>query len=201
MDPYYLIGDDDEYEADMEELELLGELMGDDDEEDPILGQRSPLHRRISARRGGSRRIQSSRARIRKALVPKTPGVPKPGGREQPLGFTPVQFTDSSALVFNLTAEPQVPLKGRRLIIDVVREAGEGGLITIVDLKVGQRSQLISAQPLIVAGYGPTAFGVDMALDPAVPGTVVTLTVACSAQPGSAKTVDIGAMIIGLSIN
>lgn len=195
MDPYYLLGAALDDEADMEELELLGELMG----EDPILGQRTRLHTRIPAGRAGG--AMSARARLAKALVSKTPGVPKPGGRELPLGFTPIQATNTSALAFNLTANPQVPIKGRRLVVDVVRSAaGSGGLITVTDIRVGQRSQMVSAQPLTVTTFGAGSFGVDMALDPAEPGIVITLSVAFSAQPGVGETVDVAATLIGLAI-
>lgn len=195
MDPYYLIGDDLEEEADYAEMELLGELLG---EQDPILGARAPLHRRVMASRG---RPMAARRRIKTALVPQTPGVPKPGARELPLGFSTIQFTETSALVLVATATPQVPFKGRRLVIDVVRSAsGSGGLITINDIKCGQRSQPVSAQPLIAAGFGPTSVSVDMALDPVTPGNIITITIGATAQPGAGETVDIGMMLIGLSV-
>jgi hypothetical protein len=193
MDPYYLIGEEDD--LDDEQIELLGELM----DEDPILGQRAALHRRIRASRGGMMR---PRTRIKKALVPNTPGVPKPGARELPLGFTPVQFVNAGALNLRLTANPQVPLKGRRLVIALAETgtAGQAGLVTIVDLKIGQRSQLVSSEPLIVNAFGPTSFGVDMALDPVVPGNLVTLDIAITGVLGVGDKLDVGAMIFGLSI-
>lgn len=188
---------------DEDQIELLGELLGVDpyyllgeDEEDPLLGARPAMHRRVTSRRG-----MSSRARLRSALVPKTPGVPKPGGRELVLGFPVVQFTNTSALAFNTTAAPQVPFKGRRLVIIATRSAaGSGGALTMTDLRVGQRSQLVSAQPVPIEAYQADAYGGDMAIDPATPGTDIVLSVAAAAQPGVGETVDIAACIIGLSV-
>ncbi len=174
---------------DEDAYELLGELMADDD---PVLGAR------FSRARGGSRR---ARAALAKALVPRTPGVPKPGFREFPLGFEPVQFTNTSALTLNLVAEPQRPHKGTRLVLDIVRSAaGAGGLITVSTLLVGQNNQLQSAEPIIAAAFDVDATYVQLSLDPAGPGLRVIVGITCSAQPGVGETVDVGGALWGSAI-
>jgi len=173
--------------VDYTEDELV-ELLGIDD---PLLGARVP------SRRG--RRI--SRTELRRALVPKTPGVARPGGRLLMLGFEPVQFTNTSALTLNLTAEPQRPFKGGRLVIDAVRSAaGSGGLLTVSQFQVGQVNQLVSQEPIILAAFEPDATLVEISVDPATPGIDITLSITASAQPGVGETVDIGACLFGLSV-
>jgi len=179
---------------DDEQIELLGALMEDD--EDPILGARRMT--RVPARRGGSR---AARRALVKALVPSTPGVPKPGFREFPLGFAPIQFTPTSGLTLNLVAQPQRPHKGTRLVLDIVRSAaGSGGLITVSSILVGQQNQLQSAQPIIAAAFEQDSTYVQLALDAATPGIDVIIGVTCSAAPGAGETVDVGGALWGTAI-
>lgn len=172
----------------MSDDELI-ELLGID--EDPLLGARVP------SRRG--RRI--NRSELRRALVPKTPGVARPGGRLLMLGFDPIQFTDASALTLFLTAEPQRPFKGGRLVIDAVRSAsGIGGLLTVSSFMVGQVNQLVSAEPIILAAFEPDATLVEIGIDPATPGIDIIIGITCSVAPTTAATVDVGAALFGLSV-
>jgi hypothetical protein len=186
----------DEYEDDDDEaIELLGAIMED---EDPILGLRVPRGRALAPR---ARRRAARRAMV-KALVPRTPGVPKPGGREQVLGFEPVQFDNTSALILELTAEPDRPFKGRRLIIEAVRSAaGSGGLLTVRRFDIGGKNQLSSREPVLFAAFQPDATLSILLLDPITPGVPAVLEVEASAQPGVGETVDVGATLYGLSIS
>ncbi len=189
MDPELMMmlgQEDDEDDFDEEEIELLGELVG------------APRRRRSSARR---RPRSMLRAQLRRALIPKTPGVPSPGGRQQPLGFTPMQFTATSALILELVADPDRPFKGMRLVIDVVRSAsGSGGLITLRRFDIGGKNQLVSRQPVTANAFEVDATLVELALDPLTPGVPSVLEIQASAQPGTGETVDIGATLFGLSI-
>jgi hypothetical protein len=194
----------DDMDLDEDEIELLGELLGEDedDDEDPILGQRFRMHRRITARRGGGRGLTRARKRIRRALVSRTPGVPKPGARELYLPFTGVQFDNTSALTLTATARPQIPIKGRRLVVGVTRSvAGSGGALTVVSFRVGQREQPASAGGAPVETFAAGSFGVDLAVDPAQPGIEVTIQYNAAAQPGVGETVDITTVLIGLAIS
>jgi len=193
MDELYLLGDDED-DLDDEEIELLGELLG---EEDPILGQRAALHRRIRGRRGGTR----ARRRLRRAMVPHTPGVPKAGARELPLPFPPIQFVQSGPQTLTMTARPQRPFKGRRLIITAVESAaGVGGAITVADLKCGAVSQPVATGNQPIATYGAGAFGVDLALDATTPGVQIDLIINITAVLGAGETVDVTAVLIGLAV-
>lgn len=191
--------DEDDYEDDEEEehLELLGAIM----DEDPILGQRRlrRLMRRPKRRR--VRTVRRARAALKKALVPATPGVPKPGKRGQPLGFTPVQFTNTSALILELEADPDRPFQGERILIEAVRSvAGSGGLLTVRRIDIGGKNQLVSREPAILGSFAADATFVELELDPVTPGVTCVIEVQASAQPGVGETVDIGATMFGKSI-
>lgn len=182
-------------EAEDEAIELLGAIMGEDD---PILGVRVRRGRGIAPRR----RRRAARKALVKALVPKTPGVPEPGGREQPMGFSPVQFTDASALILELEANPDRPFKGRRLIVEAVRSAsGIGGLLTVRRFDIGGKNQLVSREPVIFGAFQADATLSILLLDPITPGVPAVLEVEASVQPTAAATVDVGATLYGLSIS
>lgn len=171
-------------------IELLGAM-----NEDPILGARRS---RVPARRGGSARMRQA---LYKHLVPRSPGVPKPGFREFPLGFEPVQFTDSSNLTLFLVAHPQRPHKGTRLVLDIVRSAdGIGGLITVSSFMIGENSQLQSAEPIIAASFDTDSTYVQLSCDPASVGNIITIGITCSVQPTAAATVDVGGALWGSAI-
>jgi hypothetical protein len=185
-------------------LELMGfddddldEILGDDDDDDDddaIMGRR---------RRRGRRRGRRARGRrtVRRALVPKTPGVPTPGPRNWPLGFGLFTFVNAGVTTNLFTAAPQRPFKGVRLVVVVSRSAGATAeLVSITSLNVGQTNQLVGALALPAEAFGPGAFQVDLALDPATPGIDITIGVSISAAPGVAETVSVNPVIIGLAI-
>lgn len=191
MEDLYLLGEGED-DLDDEDIELLGELLGDD----PILGQRAALHRRIRGRTG-----TRARARVRRAMVPKTPGVPTPGARELFLPFPAIQFTNTSALVLTMTSRPQRPFKGRRLVITATRSAGAAAIaVAVANLTVGAVQQPVATGLTPVETFAGGSFGVDLALDPATPGVEIVLTIQALAQPGVGETIDVTAVLIGLAI-
>lgn len=178
----------------MDDEELLT-LLGA--EPDPIIGARVLSRSRTSV----ARRVAANRAMLRKALVPRTPGVPMPGGRNVPLGFTPIQFTPATALQQNLVARTQVPFRGQRLLLDIVRSAaGVGGLITVTSILVGQKNMLGSAQPIVAAAFDIDATYVQLDIDAATPGIDIVVGIQLSVVPGAGATVDVGGTLFGLSI-
>lgn len=166
--------------------------IGDDDLGALEVGIRNPFRRR---RRGGGRRIPA------RSLIPATPGVPMPGVRLQPLGLGATAFTAASGTILALTAQPQRPFKGQRLVIDITRTgASATGLVTVTRLDVGTANQLVASSALSAAAFAPTAFDVNLQLDPATPGITITLQLAISAAPAGADRVDVGATILGTSV-
>ena len=167
--------------------------IGDDDLGSLEVGIRNPFRRR--RRSGGGRGVP------RRELIPGTPGVPMPGVRLQPLGLGATAFTAASGTILALTAQPQRPFKGQRLVVDITRTgASATGLVTITRLDVGTSNQLVASSALSAAAFAPTAFDVNLQLDPATPGITITVQFAISAAPAGADRVDIGATILGTSV-
>lgn len=149
--------------------------------------------RRAMQRRGGG--VPGRR------LIPRVPGVPMPGARLQPLGFGASAFTAASGTVLSLTATPQRPFKGQRLVVDITRTGATAtGLITITRLDVGTANQLVSSGPLSAAAFAATAFDVNLQLDPATPGILIVVQFAISAAPGAADRVDFSATMFGTAV-
>lgn len=166
----------------------------------------------IGARRRKRARKQRARAMARRGgyagggvpgrrLIPRVPGVPMPGARLQPLGFGASAFTAASGLILTLQAQPQRPYKGQRLVVDITRTgASATGLVTVTRLDIGTTNQLVSSGALSAAAFAPTAFDVNLQLDPATPGIIITVQFAISAAPAMADRVDFSATMFGTAI-
>lgn len=185
----------------MDEIELLGAAFDMDlagDEMDELGAIRVPSrYGRVS--RG--RRVLAKKAKYLNAIAPKVPGVPAPGARNFPLGFGSFTFVNAGVTSAVLTANPQRPFKGARLVIDVKRSAGATAeLVTVTSLNIGQNNQLVSSSPLPAEAFLPSSFQTMLSLDPATPGIDITLGLAISAAPGVGETVAVSAMLIGDTI-
>jgi hypothetical protein len=166
--------------------------MGDMDLGSLEVGAWNPFRRKRRARRGGVP------ARM---LIPRVPGAPSPGIRLQPLGLGATAFTAASGTTLALTAQPQRPFKGQRLVVDITRTgASATGLVTITRLDVGTSNQLVASGPLAAAAFAANAFDVNLQLDPATPGITITVQVAISAAPAGADRVDIAGVLFGTAI-
>lgn len=101
--------------------------------------------------------------------------------RNFPLGFVQNNPPVAAGAVANLTAQPQIPFKGERLIVS----SDIGGLFLILDLKVGKNSQIPSGQFGIPA-RAFSEFATDMVthLDTASTSQFITLSIQnISSQP------------------
>lgn len=192
-----------------EEIELLG-LDDDDDELDAddmeLLGAMPWIRSAKSARRASTRimvRRRGKRRAVRRALKQPYPGVSGAGGPKVfPLGFPNVTFDNAGGGAdLDTTANPQRPFKGNRLTIIVTRSAGAAAiLVTLERFLVGTNSQLVSADPIPAETFQPNAFDVPLAISPAEPGVIITLTFGVSATPGVGETVTVGASVIGVTL-
>lgn|SRR6185503_16766991 len=187
MPPSYLMGALDD---------ALGEyLEGGED-----LGYEEAIGRGRRRRRPLRRRLNAAQA-LASRLVPPVPGVPPPGVRRLPLGFPVAIFAAASGLALIRTTRPQIPMAGARLVVVVTRAgASATGLVTITDIKVGQRSQLGSVDPIPAEAFAPNAFGVALDLDPAQPGIDISLAFAITAAPAMTDTVNVAAALINPSV-
>lgn len=168
--------------------------IGDDDLGSLEVGLRNPFRRR-------RRKVRGNQSIARRALIPGTPGVPMPGVRLQPLGLGATAFTAASGTILNLTAQPQRPFKGQRLVIDITRTGATAtGLVTVSRLDIGTANQMVASTSLAASAFAATAFDVNLQLDPATPGITITLQLAISVAPGGADRVDCAAVIMGTAV-
>lgn len=175
--------------------DVLGayDVLGDDMEgDDNVLGY-DVLGAQAS--RGGL-----ARARWARQLRSGAPGAPAVSEMMLPLGLGSVTFTNTSATTQILTAAPQLAFRGERLILVVSRSTGATAeAVVIGDIKVGQRSQLVSAAGLPAEAFGPTAFGVRLAIDPCAPGIITSVSISVSAAPAAGETITVVGTILGRS--
>jgi len=222
-----LAGTDYEVDDDLAGIDLGDghELLGDGYEDDlgafrlpsriRSMVRRTPISRayqrvtRRPARRSTGRRaivnrivqLQQRKASYINKIAPAIPGVPQPGARNFPLGFGQFTFLPAGITLTNLTANPQKPFKGARLMVQVNRSAGATAeLVTITNLDVGTGNQLVSAQALPAEGFAANAFDTMLSLDPATPGIQIVLGVAISASPPAGESISVSAMLIGNTI-
>lgn len=136
-----------------------------------------------------------------RTLVPTVPGVPSAGLRLQPLGLGATQFNASSGTILTLSAQPQRPFKGMRLVLDITRTGTSAtGLVTVTRLDVGTQNQLVASGPLAAAAFAATAFDVNLEMDPATPGITITVQIAITAAPAMTDVVDVAGVLFGAAI-
>jgi hypothetical protein len=107
--------------------------------------------------------------------------------REFPLGFGPTSFpagTEASVI-----SRPQVVFRGERLVVP----STVAPFFSIIDIKVGNRSQLVNSVALPAQMFIETAVGIRLSFDTAAVAQDVALIVA----NGSASATTFQAAIIG----
>jgi len=155
---------------------------------------RAQIVRRISA-------LQAKKRNYVNKIAPAIPGLPAPGARNFPLGFDTFTFVNAGVTQTTLTANPQKPFKGARLMVQVNRSSGAvAELVSINNLDVGTGNQLVSSQSLPAEGFAAGAFDTMLSLDPATPGILIVLGIAISATPPVGETITVSAMLIGNTI-
>lgn len=157
---------------------------------------------RPQMRRPGMAAQMSPRPNIpRRVLIPQTPGVPSNGLRQQPLGLGATSFTATSGTALSLSASPQRPFKGLRIVIDTARTGTTStGLVTITALNIGTVNQFVGSGAVSVTTFAATSFDTNVSLDPAVPGIQIVMNFAISVAPSSSDRVDISGTIMGMTV-
>lgn len=152
----YLVGDelDAESGADDDMSALLAAASGDD----YLVGARR------RAARGGLRvRPQQAAALARVKLAQQAALVRQPAfnkSREYVIGFDSTT-TVAAAAQATITARPQVPFRGERLIVP----SDIAGSFVIDDIRVGKNSQLVAAGAIPARTFEQTGVGVRLRLD------------------------------------
>jgi len=178
--------------------DVLGyDVLGDDVEGEDMLG--SPFDV-VGARRASS---GLRNARWAQQLRQGAPGAPAISEMLLPLGLGTVTFTASQTTA-TLTATPQLAFRGERIVLSAVAGQTFTGntldAISVGDIKVGQRSQLVSAQNLPGSAFAATSFGVRVATDPCAPGILITVAVSYIGPAlGEGQTFTCSGVIFGRS--
>jgi hypothetical protein len=102
------------------------------------------------------------------ALAPR----PLMKSREYTLGFQNAPVTITSLNTQVLRASPQVPFKGRRLIIP----SDVAGALQINQFVVGKNPVLVSSDPVSARAYTEVGVGVDLNMDTAQIAQVISLS-------------------------
>lgn len=154
---------------DYDDDELMGdyEILGDDYDDDDLMGRRRRRRRRGRGRR--ARRVVARRGYTRdRGLV---------------LGFG-TQTPIAAGATVDFTANPQVPFRPKRVVIDTDQTP-----IAVEDIKVGKNSQLASAGAFPGSAFQANAFDIGVKFDSAYPGLDIVVTVTNNAAMAATITV------------
>lgn len=110
--------------------------------------------------------------------------------REYPLGFPTTSV--GAAASATISAQPQVPFRGRRLIVP----SDIAGSFLIDDLKIGKNSMFPSSNPVPARAFTELGVGVDLNLDTAQ----ISQLVAISVTNSSLAAANFNAAIIGTAV-
>jgi hypothetical protein len=118
--------------------------------------------------------------------------MPRPvtKAREYPLGFPTT--TLAAGFTTNISTSPQVPFRGRRLVVP----SDIAGALLINDLKVGKNSMFAASGPVPARMFSEFGVGVDLNLDTAQISQQITLNVTNS----SGAAVTFNAALIGTAV-
>lgn len=172
--------------------DVLGEeLLGDDGY--ATVGARRPPLRRVARAM-----LASPKPAWRTHQL--APGVQAPGEGLIPLPLVP----DAGGGIFaaalttiNFQARPQKPFRAERLLVSVRRTGAAGTIILCDSMFIGTDLQTAEVGAFDVEQYGPTAFGVRLALKPAAPGILIRLACRAAPAPGGADTVAVAMQFLG----
>lgn len=159
------------------------------------LGKRRKRRRRTKRRRV-RRAARTARKEIRQKVVKAATVIradPPDKSREWVEGFP---FTTVPAgATLDITARPQVKMfRGRRLVIDQAVAVN----FLIADIRVGQKSQMVSNNPIPAAIFSEVSVGVNMKLDTVTVGMELVLRVT---NTDAINPHDFSAGVIGIAVD
>lgn len=134
-------------------------------------------------------------------VQPAVPGVAQRGARQQPLGFSPGVFNEASGTTLEVTAVPQRPVRGGRVMGTYSRQGTSAtGLLLLQSLFVGTDGQLLSADGIGFDMIAPNTFGAGVNLTPASVGNQIVATVTVSSAPTESDQIPFSMGIFGLTV-
>lgn len=178
---------------DLEGEDMMGEdMMGDDE----MIG--------LALRRGQRRRVMAlgPKPPWRRGII--TPGVNAPRDAREMLPLTPDRnngLFDSTNGGINFVGRPQRPFQPLRLIANIRRSAGANGVaIRAATIIVGTDNNLVQISDFDLDTFAPTAVGVGLKLQQAVPGIEVRIPVQATPAVPVGESVACNLIFIGRSI-
>jgi hypothetical protein len=147
------------------------------------------------ARRGGQPRQGFGPQRTQNGTYQYPPlpavGMHPPSKLRSFVGLGVISWTgaaDSADKTTSIT--PQAPIRGERLVIDVVATSAAVGLVTVKLLQVGvEPQQADTSQPAPASMFAKDVTYGHIAMQVADPGIRVALTLGITASPGAGETV------------
>lgn len=187
---YDILGADGPVVGDDAMGELLGEdLAGDDLMGDDLMG--ASRRRRIA-------RVQAAGVPTqRPALFQRMPGMSPPAVGRIPLGFGVLSCTNViNAAGGTLTARPQVPWRGSKLIIGITG-VNAGNYAVSLRPTIGNRPVLAGAASVDARAFPATGIDNNLIADSGGPGIDVSLEFVITPALGAGDTLQIQANWIG----
>ena len=133
------------------------------------------------------------------SLVPGS-GTPDSGELLSPLGLTTGTLTTAVGFIV-VSASPQRPFRGERLVVSIVRSAGAVGVpVRITEFKIGENSQLVGSGAVPAETFAPDAFGIRLAMSPATPGVIIGIRFEAGIPVPGGETILITTSIIGRAV-
>lgn len=192
---YDVVGDDDEVEG-----QVLGgiaaQVVGYDDNGYPIVVHGAPPRRR--GQRGRSN-IQVQRPAWRNQVLAPGVNAPDEGMETLPMGnFTYVLAAQTNTF----SGQVQVPFRGERWLIRVVRTGASATGVILAQLFMGKDlAQLDVAQIDLESLANPGSFGTRLTHKPVQPGVFIRAITALSSALAGADTIFVSLQLIGRDIS
>ena len=124
---------------------------------------------------------------------PPLPGQPqhKPAKLRSFVGLGVISWTGATDAADKRTSiTPQAPVRGERLVIDVVATSGAVGLVTVKLVEVGvEPQQADTSQPAPASMFAKDVTYGHIAMQIANPGIQIAVTLGITASPGAGETV------------
>ncbi len=185
----------------------MGATMGYEDEMDNVIGaavQRFMANRgagggQMARRPMGGQQMQRQGYPQNVGMVGQTYAYPplqaspmhQPAKLRSFVGLGVITWTGAADAADKKTSiTPQAPVRGERLVIDVVATSGAAGLVTVKLVEVGvEPQQADTSQPAPASMFAKDVTYGHIAMQIANPGIQIAVTLGITASPGAGETV------------
>jgi len=193
----------------------MGDVDGDDDDDEVVVGYTDDGDEIVVGKRG--RRRRRRRARRARGHAGGLIRVHKPKWRQSQLapgviapdqGLWPLPMTGNPSNTFALATQTitfqgqiQKPFRGERLLVSTVRTGTSATGRILGQLFVGTDLNQLDVQAFDIEQIGdPNAFGVRLAMKPAQPGVIIRLVCSLSSAITTTDTIFCSVALLGRQI-